>query len=108
MTDSLNRAIRRAIVPGAALIIPGAGNALTARVIEDSGHSALIVSGAAVSNTFLGVPDLGLVSLNELTSHVSAIRDVVDILMIVDGDTGFGNAINVGHTVRVLERAGAN
>ncbi len=108
MTVSLNRALRNALVPGAGLLMPGAGNALTARVIESTGHQVFIVSGAAVANTYLGVPDIGLVTLTELAGHVSAIRDCVNIPMVVDGDTGFGNAINVGHTVRMLERAGAN
>lgn len=88
--------------------MPGAANALAARVIEATGHSMLMVSGAAVANTYLGVPDIGLVSLSELAGHVGAIRDAVNIPILVDGDTGFGNAINVIHTVRVLERAGAN
>ncbi len=108
MPESLSSLLRKKIVPGAGLIMPGAGNALTARLIEDSGHELFIVSGAAVSNTYLGVPDLGILSLAELAGHTSAMRDAVNIPMVVDGDTGFGNAINVGHTVRVLERAGAN
>jgi 2-methylisocitrate lyase-like PEP mutase family enzyme len=108
MSDSLNRVLRKELVPGAGLLMPGAGNALTARVIESTGHRLLIVSGAAVANSYLGVPDIGLLSLAELAGHVAAIRDAVNIPVVVDGDTGFGNAINVGHTVRVLERAGAN
>ncbi len=99
---------RQMLTPGAGNLMPGAGNALTARVIEATGHSMLMVSGAAVANTFLGVPDIGLVSLSDLASHVSAIRDAVNIPILVDGDTGFGNAINVVHTIKVLERAGAN
>ena len=108
MPDSLSRQLRQKLQPGAGLLMPGAGNALTARLIEEAGHDLFIVSGAAVSNTFLGVPDLGILSLAELAGHTSAMRDAVNIPMVVDGDTGFGNAINVGHTVRVLERAGAN
>lgn len=108
MERSLNSAMRAALVPGAGLLMPGAGNALTARIIESTGHKVFIVSGAAVANSYLGVPDIGLVSLNELVNHVAAIRDAVNIPMLVDGDTGFGNAINTRHTVRTLERAGAN
>ena len=103
-----NTSFRQALTPGAGHIMPGAANALAARVIEATGHSMLMVSGAAVANTYLGVPDIGLVSLSELAGHVGAIRDAVNIPILVDGDTGFGNAINVIHTVRVLERAGAN
>ena len=104
----INRQFRQLLTPGAGHLMPGAANALAARVIESTGHKMLMVSGAAVANTYLGVPDIGLVSLSELAGHVSAIRDVVGIPMLVDGDTGFGNAINVVHSIKVLERAGAN
>ena len=103
-----NKSFRQALTPGAGHVMPGAANALAARVIEATGHSMLMVSGAAVANTYLGVPDIGLVSLSELAGHVGAIRDAVNIPILIDGDTGFGNAISVIHTVRVLERAGAN
>lgn len=105
---TLNQTLRRDLVPGAGHLMPGAANALAARVIEATGHKMLMVSGAAVANTYLGVPDIGLVSLAELAGHVGAIRDAVNIPILVDGDTGFGNAVSVVHTVRVLERAGAN
>lgn len=105
---TLNETLRRDLVPGAGHLMPGAANALAARVIEATGHKMLMVSGAAVANTYLGVPDIGLVSLAELAGHVGAIRDAVNIPILVDGDTGFGNAVSVVHTVRVLERAGAN
>ena len=105
---NLNKNFRQALTPGAGHVMPGAANALAARVIEATGHRMLMVSGAAVANTYLGVPDIGLVSLSELAGHVGAIRDAVNIPILIDGDTGFGNAISVIHTVRVLERAGAN
>ena len=105
---NLNQRLRQALIPGAGHVMPGAANALAARIIEATGHAMLMVSGAAVANTYLGVPDIGLVSLSELAGHVGAIRDSVRIPILVDGDTGFGNAISVVHTVRVLERAGAN
>jgi len=108
MSESLNRQLRRLFVPGAGLIMPGAGNALAARVIEATGHRVMLISGAAVANNYLGLPDLGLVSMNELVNHVAAIRNVVHIPIIVDADTGFGNAISVRQTVRACERAGAN
>ena len=105
---NLNKTFRQALTPGAGHVMPGAANALAARVIEATGHRMLMVSGAAVANTYLGVPDIGLVSLSELAGHVGAIRDAVNIPILIDGDTGFGNAISVTHTIRVLERAGAN
>lgn len=89
------------------LVLPGAVNALAVRVIEEAGFPAAYVSGAGVTNNFLGVPDLGLLTLGELVQHVAAMTDVVRIPLLVDGDTGFGNAINVQRTVRALERAGA-
>ena len=108
MTTPLNKAMRGLLVPGAGHIMPGAANALAARVIEATGHRMMMLSGAAVANTYLGVPDIGLVSSSELAAHVAAMRDVVGIPILVDADTGFGNAINTRRTVQVLERAGAN
>ena len=91
-----------------ALLVPGATNALSARIIADLGFEAVYLSGAGLTNMYLGVPDLSFISLNELAQHTAAIRDAVEIPLIVDADTGFGNALNVYHTTRVLERAGAN
>jgi 2-methylisocitrate lyase-like PEP mutase family enzyme len=96
------------LAPGAGLLIPGAANALTARLIEECGFKAVFVSGAAISNTFLGAPDLGLVTSSEMTSHIAAISEAVEIPIIADGDTGFGNALNVRRTVRGYESAGAS
>ena len=94
--------------PGDPLLLPGAPNALTARLLEDAGFEAVYVSGAGVSNSFLGAPDIGLLTLSEIVAHVAAIRDAVQVPVVVDADTGFGNAINVQRTVRALERAGAD
>lgn len=105
---TLNQVMRQSLVAGAGHMMPGAGNALAARFIEAAGHKMMLVSGAAVANNFLGVPDLGLVSVTELADHVAAIRDAVNIPILADGDTGFGNAINARRTVQLLERAGAN
>jgi 2-methylisocitrate lyase-like PEP mutase family enzyme len=89
-------------------VLPGAASALTARIIEDTGFEAVYVTGAGLANTFLGAPDIGLVSLTELSAHVAAIRQAVGLPLIVDADTGFGNAIGVARSVRELERAGAD
>lgn len=89
------------------MLLPGAANALTARVIEDAGFSALYVTGAGIANTYLGMPDIGLTTATEIADHVWRIRDAVSIPLIVDADTGYGNALNVQRTVRLLERAGA-
>ena len=90
------------------LMVAGASNALTARLIEQLGFEAVYLTGAGITNTFYGMPDLGFISLADLVQHTSATRDAVQLPIIVDADTGFGSALNVRHTVRSLERAGAN
>ena len=90
------------------VLVPGAFNALSARVIEDLGFEAIYVTGAGVTNMWFGLPDQGFMGLHEIADHTARIRDAVSLPLIVDADTGFGNALNVRHTVRVLERAGAD
>ncbi|SEF47837.1 isocitrate lyase/PEP mutase family protein [Bosea lathyri] len=90
-----------------AFILPGAANALTARIIEDLGFEAVYLTGAGFTNTQLGMPDLGLLSVTELADAAARISDVTTIPLVVDIDTGFGNALNVYRTVHLLERAGA-
>jgi 2-methylisocitrate lyase-like PEP mutase family enzyme len=100
--------LRNMLGPGSALLLPGVSNALAARVVADLGFSAAYVTGAGIANSFLGVPDNGLVTLTELVDHVAAIRDAFPGPLVVDADTGFGNALNVTRAVRALERAGAD
>jgi 2-methylisocitrate lyase-like PEP mutase family enzyme len=90
------------------LIAPGVYDALTALVAERAGFEALYVSGAGIAYTRLGRPDIGLVGMSEVVQTVALIRDRVGAHLIVDADTGYGNALNVQRTVRLLERAGAN
>ena len=92
----------------AAITIPGAANALFARVVEDLGFEAVYVTGAGITNMLLGAPDIGLTTLTEVTETAAAIADAVSIPIIVDADTGYGNAVNVVRTIRTLERAGAS
>jgi 2-methylisocitrate lyase-like PEP mutase family enzyme len=108
MNSAINRQLRERVHGRDAFIVPGAPNALTARIIEDIGFEAVYVTGAGVTNTYLGAPDVGLITLTELADHVSAIRDAVTSPLIVDADTGFGNPLNVTRTIRVLEKSGAN
>ena len=89
-------------------LVPGAFNALSARVIEDLGFEAIYVTGAGVTNMTLGLPDQAFMGLAEIADATGRIRDAVQLPLIVDADTGFGNALNVRHTVRTLERAGAD
>lgn len=90
-----------------AITLPGAFDALSARLIEAAGFDAVYLTGAGLANSSLGVPDIGLVTATELRDHVARIADTVQIPLVVDADTGFGNAINMRRTVRQLERAGA-
>jgi 2-methylisocitrate lyase-like PEP mutase family enzyme len=91
-----------------ALLVPGAANALTARIIEDLGFEAAYLTGAGLANTHLGMPDLGLTTVTELAETAARMTDVCSLPLIVDIDTGFGNALNVYRTVALLERAGAS
>lgn len=90
------------------VIVPGAFNALSAKVIEDLGFEAIYVTGAGVTNMWLGMPDQGFMGLTDIADHTARIRDTVQVPLLVDADTGFGNAVNTYHTVRTLERAGAD
>jgi 2-methylisocitrate lyase-like PEP mutase family enzyme len=106
--DQFGKLLRSKLVERRGLLVPGAADALSARVIASLGFEAVYITGAGVTNSLLGLPDLGFISLPELAQQTSAIREAVELPIIVDADTGFGNALNVRHTVQVLERAGAN
>ncbi|MCD0416927.1 isocitrate lyase/PEP mutase family protein [Rubrivivax sp. JA1024] len=90
------------------VLVPGAFNALSARIVADLGFEAVYVTGAGVTNMWFGLPDQGFMGLAEIAEHTARIRDAVELPLIVDADTGFGNALNVHHAVRTLERAGAD
>lgn len=105
---STRKQLRSLVEARRGIIVPGAFNALSAKVIADLGFQAIYVTGAGVTNMWFGMPDQGFMGLHEIADHTSRIRDAVDVPLIVDADTGFGNALNVRHTVRVLERAGAD
>lgn len=108
LTHEINKQFRDRLSRGGALLMPGAANALAARVIEDIGFEAIYVSGAGVTNTYLGVPDHGFINLTDIAQHTAILRNTTDLPLVVDADTGFGNAVNVHHSTRVLERAGAS
>lgn len=90
------------------VIVPGAFNALSARLIADLGFEAIYVTGAGVTNMWFGMPDQGFMGLTDIADHTARIRDAVEVPLLVDADTGFGNAVNTYHAVRTLERAGAD
>ncbi|KQQ74858.1 carboxyvinyl-carboxyphosphonate phosphorylmutase [Rhizobium sp. Leaf321] len=99
--------LKRIVARRDAVIVPGAANALSARVIEDLGFEVVYLTGAGFANTSLGVPDIGLTTITEVTAMTAMIADAVDLPIIVDADTGFGNPLNMVRTVKMLERAGA-
>ena len=105
MTDTTLRS-RLAAQP--ILVAPGVYDALTAHLAERAAFSAVYISGAAIAYTRLGRPDIGLVAMSEVADTVALVRDRVGSHLIVDADTGYGNALNVARTVRLFERAGAN
>jgi len=105
---SSRKKLRTLVEARRGLLVPGAFNALSAKVVADLGFQAIYVTGAGVTNMWFGMPDQGFMGLHEIADHTARIRDVVEVPLIVDADTGFGNALNVRHTVRVLERAGAD
>ena len=104
LTARLNDAKReRGIV-----VAPGVYDALSAGIAASAGFDTLYLSGAAIAYCRLGRPDIGLVSSTEVAETIALVRDRVDCALIVDADTGYGNALNVQRTVRLFERAGAS
>lgn len=99
--------LRTLLEGGKGLTVPGIYDPLTALLARQAGFDCLYLSGASIAYTRLGRPDLGLVSVSEVADTLALIADRVDLPIIVDGDTGFGNAANVQRTVRQFERAGA-
>ncbi len=92
---------------GQALSVPGVWDGLSMRLVEQAGFPCAFLSGGALSMARHGRPDLGLVTLSELVTTVAMIREGSTLPMIVDADTGFGNALNAQRTMRMLENAGA-
>lgn len=104
-TLSRSARLRRAIADHS-VVLPGAFNALTARAIERAGFEALYLSGAALANSTIGVPDVGLTTLSEAAFHATRCAAVTTIPIISDADTGFGGPENAARTVVEFERAG--
>jgi carboxyvinyl-carboxyphosphonate phosphorylmutase len=99
--------LRKLILDPEILVMPGAHDALSARIIEQVGFKAISLGGAACSICSLGKPDVGLVTLTEMTTHIRNIAEAVNIPVFADGDTGHGNVTNVIRTTREFEKAGA-
>lgn len=100
--------LRAALAGPDIIVAPGCYDALTAFLAESAGFSAAYLSGASIAYTRLGRPDIGLLGMGEVAATLGAIRERVEIPLIVDIDTGYGNALNVARTVRLFERLGAS
>lgn len=109
MEKSTKRILREKVALRNGLIVAGAFNAMSARIVADQGFEAVYLTGAGLTNMHYGAPDLGIIGLRDVADAAMRIREAVeDLPLIVDIDTGFGNAVNAWHTVRALERAGAD
>src|SRR5258708_24655263 len=106
MADVVN--LRSRLMRKRIIVAPGVYDAFTALVAKQSRFRTLYVSGATIAYTRPGRPDIGLVSMREVVEIVGVMRDRVGAELIVDADTGYGNALNVGRTIRLFERAGAS
>lgn len=107
MSTTPTRSARlRATLRDHTVVMPGAFNALTARAIEQAGFEALYLSGAALANSLLGVPDVGLTTLSEAAWHAARCAAVTTLPIIADADTGFGGPENAARTVQEFERVG--
>lgn len=107
MTQTLRERLQQHQQHSQALLAPGVYDALTALVAEQAGFEALYLSGASIAYTRLGRSDIGLTTATEVAQTIAHITDRVRVPLIVDADTGFGNALNTQRTVRDFERAGA-
>jgi 2-methylisocitrate lyase-like PEP mutase family enzyme len=106
MTSNTQR-LRTLINAPEILVLPGVFDGFSARVVERRGFPAAFVTGSGVSESRIGQPDVGLMGLDESVAAVRAMAACSDLALLADGDTGFGNAVNVYHAVRAFERAGA-
>lgn len=104
---SIAMSLKKRLADDQILVAPGVFDALTANLAKEAGFEALYLSGAAVAYTRLGRPDIGLTSVSEMADTMALIADRVDTPVIIDADTGFGNALNAQRTMRQYERAGA-
>ena len=100
--------LRQRLAQPGLILAPGVYDALSALLVEQAGFEAAYLSGASIAYTRLGRPDIGLVSASEVANVVENIRERTALPLIVDADTGFGNALNVMRTVKTFERAGAS
>jgi 2,3-dimethylmalate lyase len=102
-----HRAALRALVAGKqGLVVPGAYDGISARLVQDAGYPAVYMTGYGTAASRLGLPDLGFAGLGEMADHARNLAAVLDVPLIADADTGYGNALNVRRTVQTYEAAG--
>jgi methylisocitrate lyase len=108
MTDGIRKTTRlkRLIHDPKLLVMPGAFDPISAKLIQEAGFDAIQCTGFGMSAVHLGLPDYGFLSMNDMVSITQRIVEAVDIPVMADGDTGFGNAVSAWYTVRAFERIG--
>ena len=104
--ESPGKRLRRLIEAPEILVMPGVFDGFSTRLVARAGYPAAFITGSGVSESRLGQPDVGLMGLEENVAAARAIAACSDLLLLADADTGYGNALNVYHTVRAFERAG--
>jgi 2-methylisocitrate lyase-like PEP mutase family enzyme len=103
---ALRRTLRGLVEAKQGLVVPGAYDGVSARLVQDAGFPAVYMTGYGTSASRLGLPDLGFAGLAEMADHARNLAAVLDIPLIADADTGYGNALGVRRTVRTYEAAG--
>jgi 2-methylisocitrate lyase-like PEP mutase family enzyme len=106
MHESAGKRLKRMIDAPEILALPGVFDGFSTRLVERAGYKAAFITGSGVSEARLGQPDVGLMGLDENVAAARAMTACSDLLLLADGDTGYGNAVNVFHTLRAFERAG--
>src|SRR5512142_1386607 len=106
MVDSVRKRLRARLKAGPLIVAPGIYDAFGARFVEQAGFDAVYMTGNGVSASLLGRPDVGLIDLTLIAGHAHRVAACVDIPLICDADTGYGNAVNVRSTVEEFEAAG--
>jgi methylisocitrate lyase len=104
--EKATKKLRNLLKRNQILVAPGAHDVLTAKIIEHEGFEAVYMTGYGTSASLLGKPDVGLLTMTEMVERAARLAEAVNIPVIADGDTGYGNAINVMRTVREYEKAG--
>lgn len=104
--ETMTSVLRRLIADDGVTMIPGATDALTARLVERAGFPAVYMTGSGTAQTKFGVPDIGLITMSEMVANAAAMTAAIGVPLIADADTGYGNPLNVRRTVQEFERAG--